>query len=490
MDRPIVYVGEIPRAEDFLGLAKDALYALAYMASATIGSATGVAGLGISPTGPASMSVVIGTGSIYQLTPVDSAAYGVLGTDSNVIFKQGLLEAPVTLTLSAPVTSGYSQNYLVQVDYSDVDGGNIVPPYFNSAQPTLPWNGAGGLGGSQNTIRFGSLVVQLLPGVAAPTGSQATPPPSAGFTGIWIITVPNGATSITSANWTRSSATVNDPFSAPWFPNLEGLDSRYQRILPASMTTFHVNNTSPVASDSNPGTTAFPFLTIQGCINYVQQFQSAFIINVIVSAGTYTIPAHNGAANVGAGPIAGWQFTGAGVGSTIINASALGCRGFLSFGNPMSISGFTISSYYEAVSAQSGGVITINGPCSFTGAPHAGTIVSYFGALVGVEANVTFSGTHLQPFVAVPGSMYVAYADVNQTTSVLITFSGCTVTNAVFVAAQGGGIDFYASQVTFSGTPTGARYIAELGGSILTTTGNINYIPGTAPGNSATGYYN
>jgi hypothetical protein len=97
----------------------------------------------------------IGTGSIYTLEAVDAAAYGSLGTDANQVVKQGLLEAPQTLTITPPTTSGFSQVFLVQAIYADTDGDATVLPYFNSSNPALPLSGPGNSGATQNTVRAG-----------------------------------------------------------------------------------------------------------------------------------------------------------------------------------------------------------------------------------------------------------------------------------------------------------------------------------------------
>ena len=66
MNRTFVYPGELPRVEDFMGFQKQAYYGMGGMIRSAIGTNTGV-GIGdfqISATSPASMSVIIGTGSM------------------------------------------------------------------------------------------------------------------------------------------------------------------------------------------------------------------------------------------------------------------------------------------------------------------------------------------------------------------------------------------------------------------------------------------
>lgn len=219
VDRPIVYPGEIMSDSTLLGGWKDAIYGIGHLAQALLGTSTLVGGLAISPTGPASLQVVIGTGSIYTLEAADAAAYGSLGTDSNQVVKQGLLEAPQTLTITPPTTSGFSQVFLVEAVYADTDGGATVLPYFNSANPALPLSGPGNSGSTQNTVRAGVCNVALKAGTAATTGTQTAPSPDAGFVPLYLITVANGATQITSANIAVSPTAPFIPFTIPQIAN-------------------------------------------------------------------------------------------------------------------------------------------------------------------------------------------------------------------------------------------------------------------------------
>ena len=216
MDRPIVYPSELPMVEDFLGLSKFAYYGLGHLVFSAIGQNTGVAGFAISPTGPASLTVNIGVGSIYSMQAVDASAYSTLGTDANNIMKQGILAAPTAVTLTAPTTSGYSQYYLVQVAFNEADTGAIVPPYVNAGNPAVPLNGVNNLGGSQYTVRQDQAVIALKAGTAVATGSETVPTVDVGYVPLWVIHVTNGQTTITSANWYLHT-------SAPFFQNLESL---------------------------------------------------------------------------------------------------------------------------------------------------------------------------------------------------------------------------------------------------------------------------
>jgi hypothetical protein len=214
MDRSIVYTGPLPQDIDILNTNMFAMMGQAFQNQAILGTSTVVSGLACTPTTPtASLIVNIGVGSIYQLDEIDATGYGSLGTNTNVIMKQGISSVAQSLTITPPVTTGFSQVYLVQVDLQDVDGGSTVLSYYNSANPAQPLSGPGNSGSPQMTIRACKCTIALKAGVAATTGTQTTPSPDAGFVGLFAITVANGTTQVTSGNIAQLP-------TAPFFPTL------------------------------------------------------------------------------------------------------------------------------------------------------------------------------------------------------------------------------------------------------------------------------
>jgi hypothetical protein len=220
VDRTITYTQAVPRSQDFLQTQKDFLLGLGYLSQAVLGqpqqifsnTVAWVDGLTCNPASPPSMNVTISSGSIYEMEEIDATSYGVLGVDTGTVLKQGLLTSPVTMTCTPPATSGYSQYYLVEAIYNDVDGGPTVLPYYNAANPLIPLGGPGNSGQQQYTVRQGVCVVSLKAGVAAPTGTQAIPPADAGFTPLWSVLVSNGQIQITNAN---IAIIPNAPFISP-----------------------------------------------------------------------------------------------------------------------------------------------------------------------------------------------------------------------------------------------------------------------------------
>jgi hypothetical protein len=202
MDRVIVYDGALPQTTDVLQTNKFTMVDQAYQNRAIVGVNTAVSGLACTPTSPtADLHVTVGVGSIFQSLSADSTAYGDLGTDIAIpIIKQGINAAPVVLTITPPGTPGQSQVYLVQAIASDVDAGSTVLSYYNSSNPAAPYSGPANSGASNFTIRTCPCSIALVAGTPATTGTQVTPPPQAGYVGLYAVTVANGQTQITAGN--------------------------------------------------------------------------------------------------------------------------------------------------------------------------------------------------------------------------------------------------------------------------------------------------
>lgn len=201
MDRSIVYTQEQARSTDFLFAQRAGMIGLSKLIEAVYGTSTLVSGLSVVPTSPASLSVWVNPGQIFMVEPVDATAYGVLAADTaHSIVKQGLLMDQATLSCPAPGTAGYSINYLIQATLQENDTTNVVLPYFNSANPSAPLSGQTNSGVAQATERQDVCIVAVKAGAAATTGTQTTPAPDAGYVGLAVVTVANGATTIIAGN--------------------------------------------------------------------------------------------------------------------------------------------------------------------------------------------------------------------------------------------------------------------------------------------------
>ncbi|MBI1214137.1 MAG: hypothetical protein GC190_21960 [Alphaproteobacteria bacterium] len=203
MDRIFTYPGQIPLETDVLNTNRYAMEALGRFIDAILGTTTLVNGLVVAPNAPAALNVVCGNGEVYALENLDSTAYSSLAADTTAdhqIIKQGILRDPVTLATAAPATPGNSINYLIQVAFQETDGGSTVLPYYNSADPSVAFSGPAGAGTPNYTVRQAKANVTVKAGTSAPTGTQTTPAPDAGFVGLAVVTVANGQSTVTAGD--------------------------------------------------------------------------------------------------------------------------------------------------------------------------------------------------------------------------------------------------------------------------------------------------
>jgi hypothetical protein len=236
MDRQIVYPASIPLDTDFLTQNRSAMVALGSLAQAVLGTATIVDGLACQPTSPASLSVSLGAGSVTQFGPVDSLAYGSLAADTtDQIVKMGINLQPTTFTLSAPETPGQSVIYLIEATFSESDATPVVLPYVNAANPAQPYSGPSNSGTAQNTQRIERVQLQLKAGSAANTGTETAPATDSGWSALYLITVNNGQSAITTSNIAVHPAS---PFVNFKLPKLTPGFSR--RVAYAASTTVTV----------------------------------------------------------------------------------------------------------------------------------------------------------------------------------------------------------------------------------------------------------
>lgn len=175
------------------------MLAMGRLAMDMLGVGTSIGGAACTPgTG---LNVVVAPGGIYSYQNVDNNAYGSLGIDTaHQTIKQGSLFNAATLSCPAPSTPGQSINYLIEGQFQENDTNAVVVPYYNSANPTQPFQGPRNNGLSQNTLRQGLFVVQTKAGTPATTGSQVTPTVDAGWVVMYVVTVDFGETSLTTAD--------------------------------------------------------------------------------------------------------------------------------------------------------------------------------------------------------------------------------------------------------------------------------------------------
>lgn len=238
LDREIVYPGAIPLDTDILAIERNVMVAIGYLAQATLGQTLVADGLACAPTLPASMVISIGPGSLSQLGVVDTEPFGSLPAEPVVpLVQTGINLLATQFTLTAPTVAGQAVNYLIEASFLQADATPVVLPYYNAANPGLPYSGPGNSGAPQNTQRLQSVQLQMKAGAPAALGSQATPSVDAGWAGLYVVTVSAGATAITASN---ISVMPGAPFIAWKLPKLTPGTSRMAVFTPASQGIWNV----------------------------------------------------------------------------------------------------------------------------------------------------------------------------------------------------------------------------------------------------------
>lgn len=203
-DRMIVAPGAAVLDADILNVSRFGMIALGYLSRAAIGPGTYLDGLLITPSSPAALSVVIGPGSIFLVSTIDATSYGTLPSDSNPLVKMGVnFEGATTLACPAPATPGQSINYLIEAAFTETDGASTTLPYYNAANPTQVYSGPNNTGATQYTQRQQRVSLIAKAGTAAATGTQTTPAPDSGYAGMYVVTVAQGQTTITTSNFSQ-----------------------------------------------------------------------------------------------------------------------------------------------------------------------------------------------------------------------------------------------------------------------------------------------
>ncbi|GAC1332134.1 MAG: hypothetical protein NVSMB20_03210 [Bradyrhizobium sp.] len=244
-DRTIIYSGQVPLETDLLQAQVNQMVGLGYLAQATMGTNTFVEGLALGVTSPTSMQLIVGPGVLGYLTTVDATAFSSVAASGDPLMKLGINRTATTLAaFAAPTTAGQSQNYLVQMAFSETDAASVALPYFNAANPSVSWSGPNNSGTPQFTSRQQRVIIGVKAGTPAVTGSQTTPPVDAGYTPMYIVTVPYGAATLTASNFT---AHPQAPFVAIKLPALRPGFSQVYNYSTVGTATFTVpNNVSTV----------------------------------------------------------------------------------------------------------------------------------------------------------------------------------------------------------------------------------------------------
>lgn len=281
-------------------------------------------------------------------------------------------------------------------------------------------------------------------------------------------------------------ATLETQFSAALISYLSTrLPTYYVPVIP--YTVFYVATTG---NDSNPGTFASPFATLAGAETYISQFSAPTGVTINVAAGTYTIPSNTTAFTVGKTLVGGWTIIGAGVGSTIIDATATGSWGFTTRGDAVTVSAMMVKAYNACYAAQSGGVMNVGTMASVGGTSTSSIYSSGVSGTMNVYGTQTLTGSVAQIFYGVSsGGITVGYTG---SPTAAFNVSGLSISSSTASASYGAVIIFYPTNTTWTGTPSGVgqRFAVSTAGGIGTFASGYQYLPcGGYASNSGTATY-
>ncbi len=253
MQRPIVYTQEQARSYDWLEGWRYAMEGDGVTAQALLGSTTTVVSGGVATaTNPASLSVNVAALTLLQLNDVDATNYGNLSADTSQIIQMGVLPASVVALVTSGLTSGQSQWALIQATLTIVDEIPSNDPnsglllYYNSSDPTQPYQGPNNSGQTQNTRRRPTVVLSVVYGTAAATGSEVPPNASAGSVGLYLIDLTYGQTQITTILTAGPSVGLNVPSNYPYAPLLAGLLASHHDGNPGQAPKINLTNGAEV----------------------------------------------------------------------------------------------------------------------------------------------------------------------------------------------------------------------------------------------------
>lgn len=199
MDRIIVYPFEVVDDTDLLNSERNTIIAVGNILDAMVGKGFVSNNLTCVQSPVPDLNINVSASMLTSNLTVDPVAYGSLGIDTDPLVKQGINTATTVIPLTAPATVGFSINYLIQAQVNEADTDVASRGFFNGTPPP-----------SSNPVaqrRADTITYVAKAGTAAPTGTQATPAPDAGFCGCFVVTVDQGQTAIVNADIVRYTST-------------------------------------------------------------------------------------------------------------------------------------------------------------------------------------------------------------------------------------------------------------------------------------------
>jgi hypothetical protein len=240
MTRRITYFNELASSLFAIEDEQNRMIEDSAIAQSILGTATQFSGFDCTPNSPADLTVLVEGGTVFKMLETNTTAYGTAPTqlpiDTNLILKSGTTTDTTELTITPPGTPGNSRNDVVQISLVEIDGDPESVPFWNGVTNNVPNNP---LFQTLNVLRETLPVISIKQGVSAPTGTQVTPAPDAGFAGAWVVTTANGQTTITSGDITEYP-------NAPFINILNEVNANALYAKLAAANTFTQAQTAPL----------------------------------------------------------------------------------------------------------------------------------------------------------------------------------------------------------------------------------------------------
>lgn len=232
MDRTIFWDENQSRTFDYVEDDVDKLISQANLSQDLLGGQTTViGGLAASASGPTSLVIHLAAGRIYQVADIDATAIGGIPQNTSTVLQQGFSIAQTVTLSTTGITSGNSRYSLIQAQFSQVDSIRANDPnggllfFYNSTNPADPFEGPGNDGLTTPTVRQGLIVIQVINGAQASTGSEVPPNPTSGWVPLYMVDLAFGQTTISGGQILTAGPSVglNVPSNYPYAPFLAGL---------------------------------------------------------------------------------------------------------------------------------------------------------------------------------------------------------------------------------------------------------------------------
>ena len=242
MDRQMVYAGSIPLDTDLLNVQRHVLASIGALAQTILGRDPVLDGMACVPGG-GPYGVVVGPGSLTVPYVTDARAFAALPPDSAERVRTALQTGNTVLQLGPPPDIDHVVCWLIQAAVVETDAGPIALPYYNAANPTVPFSGPSNSGQAQATQRL--LRVVLSAKASAPqVGSGRPPAPDAGYAGLYKVTTYFGKPQIAAADIAPLPAGPQLRFKLPALPpgftQLETFDNSGTWTVPTGVRHIRV----------------------------------------------------------------------------------------------------------------------------------------------------------------------------------------------------------------------------------------------------------